>query len=160
MEPVTSRASMAAAAGAYFGAAPLAETTEGGELADAGVAVYGPVQWAPLGNVAASWQQQGVWGARMLTQTPAYLSGAQRGCVAGSLYPGWEVPANRTGTRAPDLWRAMRPGHFAGAQRRSGNYGTGPASPSNQAASYRITAAAAQANSANLMAAVRAYGSR
>jgi hypothetical protein len=160
MEPVTSPASRAAAAGAYFAAAPLAETTEGDQLGDTGVAVYGPVAWAPLPNVASTWQQQGAWGARMLSQTPAHVSGAQRGCVAGSLYPGWEVPANRTGTRAPDIWRAMRPGHYAGAQRRSGNYGTGPASTSNQTAAYRITAAAANANSANLMAAIRAYGTR
>lgn len=119
---------------------------------------FGPVAWRPLPNVAAEWQQKGVWGEQISSQVPARVSGAQRGSVAGTLYPGWQVSA---GQLTPNWQRTQVPAHFSGSQRRSGQPSRqGPASASVAATAYRVTGAAATAQAATLQAQLRAWGSR
>jgi hypothetical protein len=159
VESLTSPGTRAAARsqlGRRMGAGPV-DRLAANSVADARPNRIGPVRWGPLSGVAASWQQIGTWGAPTTTQTPSYFAGAQRNSVAGWTYPGWQVAANQT---RPDIWRALHPGHYPGAQRRSRNYGTGPTSPLNQAVSQRVTGAAAAANSRSIQAQLRAYGSR
>jgi hypothetical protein len=138
------------------GSGPI-DVVAANSVADARPNRIGPVRWGPLDGVAAPWQQLGTWGAPTTTQTPSVFPGAQRGCVAGTIYPGWQVAANQ---QRPDIWRAMYPGHHPGAQRRSRNYGTGPTSVINQAVASRVTGAAAAANSRTIQAQLRAYGGR